>query len=131
MLVLLVILFVLLVLVTLGYLYWKSLQKKEAPKRDPNRPDPDMSATGTCSFEGEDVYNKKVFSYDGDLVQPKTQVDCSQCNQYVVKQDNGCLPMGFDSFEGNVCIAGNKTAQGNWGLPPIMKCPFDKVGKIK
>jgi hypothetical protein len=107
-------------------------KKTNVPTPDPSRPDPDMSAKGTCSFEGEDVYNQKVFSYNGDLVKPKTQVDCSQCNQYVVKQDTGCLPMGYDKAEGNnVCVAGNPTSLGTWGIPPIMKCPFDKVGKVK
>jgi hypothetical protein len=121
---------VLIVLAVAGYFLMRPTKKPE-PKEPTGRPDPDTSAKGTCSFEGEDVYNKKVFSYNGDLVQPKTQVDCSQCNQYVVKQDNGCLPMGYDSFEGDVCVAGFRNAQGNWGLPPITKCPFDKSGKIQ
>jgi hypothetical protein len=111
---------------------WDSKKEIKTPVgTQGDRPDPDTSATGTCEFEGEDTFNQKVFSYNGDLVLPDTKVDCSQCNQYLVKQDTGCLPLGFDKNERDkVCVAGILSTEGTWGVPPIKTCPFEnKPGK--
>ena len=95
------------------------------------KPDPDTSAKGTCTFEDEDLINNSVYSYDGTSVpweanvKDKIYIDCSQCNQYVVKDEDGCLPLGYDQVSGNqVCTAGILSTSGKWNIPPIKKCPF-------
>ena len=91
----------------------------------PPPPPPDASAPGVCSFEGEDVFNKQIYDYKGTLVVPQTSVPCSNCNQYVFKDSDGCIPMGFDKNSGSgVCTAGAANSSGNWGIPISKKCPF-------
>ena len=87
-------------------------------------PDPEPEAEPLmCSFEGEDVFNEKVYSTSGTLVLPGFQDACSNCVQYVYKDSDGCVPLGYDETQGEpVCIAGFRNVTGNWSVPPAKKC---------
>jgi hypothetical protein len=80
----------------------------------PPKPDPQTDLTGTCSFEGEDLFMKSARDYKGNVLKPGTTVKCSECNQYVSKEDDGCLPYGF-----NRGSMGSKVCQvGTYEVPP-------------
>lgn len=55
----------------------------------------------TCKFEGEDLFNKKIYKWsDGThIVKNPTNLPCSECNQYIFKDKNECVPYIFDSSE--------------------------------
>lgn len=51
-----------------------------------------------CEFEGEDIFNKKVYTFGGTLVteQPE-KMTCNECNKYVYQKEPGeCYDMGYD-----------------------------------
>jgi hypothetical protein len=95
----------------------KFFEKKKKPVKTPGgekveeplppKPTP-TSDGGSCTFENEDTVLKQVFSYDGKLVKPGTKVSCSECNQYVFKDEDGCVPYGFDrgNKKSGVCTIG-------------------------
>ena len=78
------------------YMYIVALDK-EIPdwKKKPvlSKIEPDANALGYCNFVGEDLYNKNVHTFDGKQV-PVTAspIKCSNCNQYVFKDDTNCTP---------------------------------------
>lgn len=54
----------------------------------------------TCQFEGEDLYNNKVYKWDGTQVKINpTNVLCNECNQYLFKDEKGCSSYIFDKNE--------------------------------
>ena len=72
----------------------------------PPKPSP-SSDGGTCVFETEDLILKQVFDYNGKRVTQGTKISCSDCNQYVFKDEDGCVPYGYDREEkGGVCTIG-------------------------
>jgi hypothetical protein len=64
----------------------------------PPKPSP-SSDGGTCVFENEDLILKQVFDYSGKRVRQGTKVSCSDCNQYVFRDEDGCVPYGYDKTE--------------------------------
>ena len=51
-----------------------------------------------CEFEGEDLFNNKVYSRDGTLIteQPE-KMTCNECNKYVYQKELGeCYDIGYD-----------------------------------
>ncbi len=81
----------------------------EKPDEDPLPPKPEATDdVGMCTFENEDVMLKMVYDYQGNLVSKNKQVQCSDCNQYIFKDQDGCVPYGFNrgSMAGKVCTAG-------------------------
>ena len=90
------------------------------------QPDPEPETEPLmCSFEGEDVFNERVYSSSGTLVVPGFQDACSNCVQYVYKDSSGCVPLGYDETQGEpVCIAGFRNMTGNWSVPPAKTCGF-------
>lgn len=95
--------------------------------RDPGEPDPTPDqpedSSPQCSFEGQDVFNQKIIDATGNVVAPNTLVDCSNCAAYTYKDDDGCVPMGYDSTQvAAVCQAGFRNSTGNWSVPPSKKC---------
>ena len=120
-----VVLFVSLILVTATLVIVFTRRPKPVPvETGPPPPLPDMSAQGMCSFEGEDMFNQQIYDYKGTLVVGTENVPCSNCNQYVFKDSDGCIPLGYDKgVGGGVCTAGFLNATGNWGIPIPKKCP--------
>ncbi len=84
---------------------------------------PAPATTGPmCSFEGEDLFNKNVY-LNGTLVTTSDQVPCSNCNQYVFRDADGCIPMGYDDVLNEpVCQVGFRNTLGNWSVPLPKKC---------
>jgi hypothetical protein len=104
-------------IIFLVYWFGTGQHSKQPPDPEPETP-PLM-----CSFEGEDVFNEKVYSTSGTLVVPGFQDACSNCVQYVYKDSDGCVPLGYDETQGEpVCIAGFRNVTGNWSVPPAKTC---------
>ena len=103
----------------IGFLvYWFSSGRERHRKKRG-----DDNEAMMCSFEGEDLFNKRVYTKSGTLVLPDTQDVCSNCVQYVFKDPDGCVPLGYDETQNEpVCIAGFRNASGNWSVPPAKKC---------
>ena len=106
MIVLTIILFIIFVfLMYYGYLlisdkpfpeFWKNIGKK-TKKNNIVKPTPNSNALGYCTFEGEDLYNKDVYTFDGKKVSVDVSpIKCSDCNQYIFKDDTGCVSYIYD-----------------------------------
>jgi hypothetical protein len=83
--------------------FWR---KKKSPDSDSDSdknppPPPDDNALGYCTFEGEDLYEKRVYTYDGKRVSKEVSpIKCSTCNQYVYEDESGgCVKYIFDYQE--------------------------------
>jgi len=63
---------------------------------------------GYCTFPSQDLTLKQVYDYNGLLVNP-TKIPCSNCNQYVSRDEDGCVTYGY-AGEGGVCTIGGFTA---------------------
>jgi hypothetical protein len=122
--------------------FWKT--KSNDPKGTLNAPTPDDNALGYCDFEGEDLYNGDVYTFDGKKVPVDVSpIECSTCNQYVYKNDDGCVMYQFDYLENtnvddsylldkmcdpkhperdDTCIQPHGTCTPS--LAPSKKCPF-------
>jgi hypothetical protein len=122
--------------------FWKKTDTK--PKGTINAPTPDANALGYCDFEGEDLYNGDVYTFDGKKVPVDVSpIECSTCNQYVYKNDDGCVTYIFDYLENtnvddsnlldkmcdpkhperdDTCIQPHGTCTPS--LAPSKKCPF-------
>jgi hypothetical protein len=109
-----------------------------------NAPAPDNNALGYCIFEGEDLYNEDVYTFDGKKVPVDVSpIPCSTCNQYIYKNDDGCVTYQFDFLENTnvddsnlldqmcdpkhpernaTCIDPHGTCTPS--LAPSKKCPF-------
>lgn len=82
--------------------FWKrkSKEEQEKEKKEEGGPAPDTKALGYCIFEGEDLYNKNVHTYDGKQVSVDVSpILCSTCNKYVYKTEDGCTRYIFDYLE--------------------------------
>jgi hypothetical protein len=117
---------------------------KKPDERIKGAPEPQTQALGHCDFEGEDLYSKKVYTYDGKLVPvDMSPIKCSTCNQYVYKTDDGCVNYNFDFNENineddsalidtfcdpkhperkNYCVEPKGVCTPS--LAPSKKCPF-------
>jgi len=115
---------ILAIVLTLVILLYKSAPVDVTPPLPPSDP----SAGGSCYFQGSDVYNKKVFDIHGTpITDGKTQVPCATCSQYVFRDTDGCITLGYDKSNlGGVCTAGMVNKTGNWGIPIPKTCPFEK-----
>ncbi len=107
--------FLFLVLLFLIYFAYRTIEGKQVipdwvyfwRKKDPTKggsdktpPPPDDNALGYCTFEGEDLYDKNVYTFDGKLVSKDVSpIKCSTCNQYVFKDESGCVKYIFDYQE--------------------------------
>ena len=90
---------------------WWNVKRKEDPKQEnlPPKPKP-TSDGGMCHFSQEDTVLKNVHGYDGKHARFSSdpnlvKFSCSECNQYVFKDEDGCIPYGFDKVEN--CPNGN------------------------
>jgi hypothetical protein len=81
--------------------FWKTPEPDKKPdERIKGAPEPQTQALGHCDFEGEDLYSKKVYTYDGKVVPvDMSPIKCSMCNQYLYKSDDGCAGYNFDFNE--------------------------------
>jgi len=87
-------------------------QKKKAgargsTKRLPPKPRP-SGDDGMCFFENQDIILKNVYGYDGARVTDNSGLLCSNCNQYVFRDEDGCVPYGYKGDR--VCTIGGYTA---------------------
>ena len=120
--------------------------KKHHEEDLPPQPPPQDGVTGMCVFEDQDTMMHRVFDYKGKRVAKGTTVSCSECNQYVFRDSDGCVPYTYDNEEkGNVCMVGEylvqsctsnkdcgqgQTCQSGKCTPPVltvpdsMTCPF-------
>jgi hypothetical protein len=107
-------------------------------------PTPDDNALGYCDFEGEDLYNGDVYTFDGKKIPVDVSpIKCSTCNQYVYKNEDGCVNYQFNYQENinvddsvlldkmcdpkhpernDTCIQPHGTCTPS--LAPSKKCPF-------
>ena len=55
----------------------------------------------TCQFEGEDLFNKEIYKWsDGTRIKKNPiNLPCGECNQYLFKDKEGCVPYTFESLE--------------------------------
>ena len=103
---------VLIILMIIGYLlvtdtkipewvyFWRTKKEQAHEKEEEGGPPPDIKALGYCVFEGEDLYNKNVHTYDGKQVSVDVSpILCSKCNKYIYKTDEGCTHYLFDYLE--------------------------------
>ena len=102
------------------------------------------SSLGYCTFEGEDLYNKRVYTSEGIRVSADTSpIKCGDCSNYVYKNREGCTPFVYDelanptindsdSFD-NFCDPAHPERDKDCiepqgvctvGLSPSKKCPF-------
>jgi hypothetical protein len=102
------------------------------------------SPLGYCTFEGEDLYNNRVYTLNGVRVSTKTSpIKCGDCSKYLYKNKEGCAPFMFDtlinsdindsaSFD-NFCDPAHPERDKDCvephgvctvGLSPSKKCPF-------
>jgi hypothetical protein len=81
--------------------FWRTKKEGDtAGSGDLSKPDPDTSALGYCDFEGEDLFSGDVYTFDGKTVPVDVSpILCSQCNQFVYKNDDGCVSYIFDKLE--------------------------------
>jgi len=122
--------------------FWKN--GPSGPTGSLNTPAPDNNALGYCNFEGEDLFNEDVYTFDGKKVPVDVSpIQCSTCNQYVYKNDEGCVTYQFDFLENTnvddsglldqmcdpkhpernaTCIEAHGTCTPS--LAPSKKCPF-------
>lgn len=51
-----------------------------------------------CEFEGEDLFNNKVFTLDGKpITEQPEKMTCNECNKYVYKESpSECYNIGYD-----------------------------------
>ena len=52
-----------------------------------------------CEFEGEDLFNNKVYALDGTLItEQPDKMTCDECSNYIYKgsSDDECYDMGYD-----------------------------------
>lgn len=82
--------------------FWKT--KKSDTGADVNGsftlPNPDTTARGYCDFEGEDLYSGDVYTFDGKKVPVDVSpILCSTCNQFIYKNDEGCVSYIFNKLE--------------------------------
>lgn len=91
---------------------------------DPGQnPEPPEAQPLMCSFDGSDLFNKRIYTATGTLVVEDVKDACSNCSQYVYRDQDGCTPLGYDESQNvPVCIAGFRNATGNWSVPPPKKC---------
>ena len=79
--------------------FWRT-KKDDDGGGSGTQPTPDSTALGYCDFEGEDLYSGDVYSFDGKKVSVNVSpILCSTCNQYVYKNDDGCVSYIFDKLE--------------------------------
>lgn len=132
----------------------KPVKTRRGEKRDepmPPKPDPQQDVGGgMCVFENEDLILKQVYDYTGKRVTGAPSIKCSDCNQYLFKDEDGCVPYGFDLTEnggktGGVCTIGGyvkkacktgddctngTSCEGGfcsnppWVIPDSKVCPF-------
>jgi hypothetical protein len=80
--------------------FWKTKKEKGDAKGTLQKPTPDTSALGYCDFEGEDLYSGDVYTFDGKKVSVDVSpILCSTCNQFIYKNDDGCVSYIFDKLE--------------------------------
>ena len=65
--------------------------------------------TGYCTFPTQDVTLNQVYDYNGVPV-GQNNIPCSTCNQYVFRDEDGCVTYGYTG-DGGVCTIGGYTAQ--------------------
>jgi len=72
-------------------------KEKTAMSSTPPAKDTSSDASGkTCQFEGED----KVYKWgDGKKLPKNTSIQCGECNQYLFKDKEGCVPYMFDPVQ--------------------------------
>lgn len=88
-------------------------------------PASDPSFPGMCEFEGEDVFNKSLYTYDGSMItKSDTVIKCADCPKYLFKDDSGCVPYTYDA----VYNKDNKKETGMCtpSLGASKKCPVKK-----
>jgi hypothetical protein len=124
--------------------FWKKKDDSGTSGGDLTLPSPDTKALGYCDFEGEDLFTGDVYTFDGKKVPVDiSPIECSTCNQYIYKNDDGCVGYRFDYLENTnlddsglidrfcdpkhpernaTCIQPHGTCTPS--LAPSKKCPF-------
>lgn len=109
-------------------------------------PPPDKTALGYCVFDTSELYGNNVLTHDGKKLSVSTSpLKCSQCNQYIHKDDNGnCTSYMFDPHQNTTiddssslnsfCDPAHPERAGNCIQPhgmctvstvvPLQTCPF-------
>ena len=108
----------------------------------PPKPQP-TSDGGVCFFENQDIILKNVYRYDGTRITDNSGLLCSNCNQYVFRDEDGCVAYGYEGD--GVCTIGGYTADVkkvcasdkdcgsavcrsgrcyNWEIPDSKVCPW-------
>lgn len=88
---------------------WFAPSKPKPTKKSdtlPPVPSPSLD-TGSCSFSEEDIMLRQVYDYNGVPV-TQNKITCSNCNQYVFRDEDGCVTYGYTG-EGGVCTIGGFT----------------------
>ena len=128
-------------LVFLVYYMYTVITKKETTN---NKQQQVESSLGYCTFEGEDLFKHRVYTLDGKRVSRRVSpVKCTDCNQYVYKNREGCASYVYDplvntgiddsdSFD-NFCDPAHPERDKDCvephgictvSLSPSKKCPF-------
>lgn len=113
--------------------FWRPSKTKKTADMGPPAPDPNpLISNLTCQFEGEDLYNNQIYTYDGKKVDKSPVISCNQCNQYIFKDESGCAPLLFDPPEDSsicnpsrpdkICLEPHGVCTTS--LAPSSKCPF-------
>ena len=126
------------ILLILGYYGYTVIMKKpfipsflkSSPSPTPSSgdlsvPASDTSFKGMCEFEGEDVFNKSLYTYDGEVItKSDTVIKCADCPKYLFKDDSGCVPYTYDAVYNK--YKKKETGICTPSLGASKKCPINK-----
>ena len=74
---------------------WECVFKRESePPVEPTK----GSKKLLCEFEGEDLFNQKIYDRDGSLItEQPDKMTCDECSKYVYKESSDeCYDIGYD-----------------------------------
>ena len=68
--------------------------------KDTDTGDSTQDPLGYCTFDGRDLYEKRVYTKDGKRVSVDVSpIKCSECTNYVYEGDDGCVSIIYDTTE--------------------------------
>ena len=51
-----------------------------------------------CTFPGQDIYNNKIYTIDGNPLKSNTKVSCNDCDNYYYRDDKKCVKYEYNNL---------------------------------